>query len=235
MTSPRSEFINGSKAITPILIGVVPFALLAGVTAVAVGMAEIEGIGMSLIVYAGAAQLVAIQLVGQDVPTAVIWMSTLFINMRFFMYSASIAPYWEKMSLPWKLPMGFLLTDQAYAVSIIHYGENQERKHKRYFYLGTAIPFWLVWQAGTAVGVFIGVLIPQSWQLTFAVPLTFLALLMATIKDQATAVAALTGGVTAVIARPLPYNLGLLLAAIIGISAGFLFQSRLGSPDEITD
>jgi len=79
------------------------------------------------------------------------------------------------------------------------------------------------------------VLLPENWQLTFAVPLTFLAMLMATIKDQATAVAASTGGLTAVITRPLPYNLGLLLAAIVGISAGFLFQSRFGSPDEITD
>lgn len=227
MATPRSEFINGSKAVTPILIGVVPFALLAGVSAVAVGMAEIEGVGMSLIVYAGAAQLVAIQLIGQDAPTAVIWLSTLFINMRFFMYSASIAPHWEKMSLRWKLPMGFLLTDQAYAVSVIHYDENPERKHKRFFYLGAAIPFWLVWLSGTAVGVFVGVLIPESWQLTFAVPLTFLALLMATIKDWATAVAALLGGVTAVIARPLPYNLGLLLAAVVGISAGILFQAYI--------
>ena len=84
MSTPRSEFIAGSKAVFPILIGVIPFALIAGVSAVAVGMTEFEGIGMSLIVYAGAAQLVAMQLIGVDTPVFIIWLSTLFINLRFF-------------------------------------------------------------------------------------------------------------------------------------------------------
>ncbi len=227
MSTPRSEFIAGSKAVLPILIGVLPFALIAGVSAVATGMAEFEGIGMSLIVYAGAAQLVAMQLIGLDTPIFIIWLSTLFINLRFLMYSASIAPHWEKMTWRWKIPMAYLLTDQAYAVSLLHYDAYPQGKNRRYYYLGAAIPFWVMWQTGTAVGVFVGVLIPDSWQLDFAIPLTFLALMMATIKDWSMVAAGIAAGITIIVAKPFPYNLGLLLAAIVGITVGVITQSHL--------
>ncbi len=224
MSTPRSEFIAGSKAILPILIGVLPFALIAGVTAVSVGMTEVQGVGMSFIVYAGAAQLVAMQLIGLTTPIPIIWLSTLFINMRFLMYSISIGPHWEKMTMRWKIPMAFLLTDQAYAVSILHYDEHPQGKNRRWFYLGAAVPFWIMWQTGTAVGVFIGVLVPASWQLDFAIPLTFLALMLATIKDWSMVAAAIGAGIMVIISQPLPYNLGLLLAAIVGIGIGILTQ-----------
>ena len=145
------------------------------------------------------------------------------------MYSASIAPHWEKMTMRWKLPMAYILTDQAYAVSILHYDANPKGKNRRWFYLGAAIPFWIIWQTGTAVGVFIGVLIPESWQLDFAIPLTFLALMLATVKDWSMVAAAFGAGITIILTQALPYNLGLLLAAIVGIITGMLSQPYLVS------
>ncbi|MCB8984760.1 MAG: AzlC family ABC transporter permease [Ardenticatenaceae bacterium] len=219
-TTPRSEFLAGVRIILPIQLGVVPFALIAGVSAVSIGMTAVQGIGMSLIVFAGAAQLVSIQLLDAHAPLLVIWLSTFFINLRFFMYSSSLATHLPRLPWRWKLLLPYLLTDQAYAMSILAFTQQPERPYKRYYYLGMAVTLWLVWMGGTTVGALIGVLIPTSWSLNFAVPLTFLALLMATLKDRPSLLAALAAGATAVLAASLPYKTGLILAALVGIGVG---------------
>ena len=219
-STPRTEFLAGVRAILPIQLGVLPFALITGVSAASIGMTAVQGIGMSLIVFAGAAQLVSIQLLDAHAPLLVIWTSTFFINLRFFMYSSSLAAHLPRLPRRWKLLAPYLLTDQAYGISILAFTQEPERPYKLWFYLGTAVILWLVWMAGTAVGAVVGVLIPASWSLNFAVPLTFLALVMATLKDRAAVAAAVAAGATAVLAAPLPYKTGLILAALVGIGVG---------------
>ncbi|MCB0000779.1 MAG: hypothetical protein KDE56_33675, partial [Anaerolineales bacterium] len=87
---------------------------------------------------------------------------------------------------------------------------------------------WVTWQTGTIIGVLVGAQIPESWSLNFAVPLTFMALVFMSLQDRAMMLAAVSAGLTAVLAKPLPYNLGLILAAIIGISTGVVANRRLG-------
>ncbi len=227
MTTIRTDFTDGVKAILPIQLGVIPFALIAGVSAVSIGMTEVQGIGMSLIVFAGAAQLVGIQLVGLNAPLFIIWTSTFFINLRFLMYSASLGTHLGKLPLRWKFVLTYLLTDQAYGMSIVDFGEHPDREHKHWFYFGTAVTLWIVWMGCTIIGVFVGALIPESWSLNFAVPLTFLALLFATIKDKAMVIAAVVAGITAVLAHSFPYKTGLILAAVVGIAVGLFSENRL--------
>jgi predicted branched-subunit amino acid permease len=226
MTTIRTDFVDGVKAILPIQLGVIPFALIAGVSAVSVGMTETQGIGMSLIVFAGAAQLVGIQLIGLNAPLFIIWTSTFFINLRFLMYSASLGTHLGKLPLRWKFLLTYLLTDQAYGMSIVDFGEHPDREHKHWFYLGTAVTLWVVWMIGTAVGVFVGAMIPDSWSLSFAVPLTFMALVFETNKDRAMVLAAVAAGITAVLANNFPYKTGLILAAIVGIAVGMFVENR---------
>ncbi|MBP6470528.1 MAG: AzlC family ABC transporter permease [Chloroflexi bacterium] len=221
-TTPRTEFMAGLRAILPIQLGVLPFALITGVAAASIGMTAVQGIGMSLIVFAGAAQLVGIQLLDTHAPLLVIWLSTFFINLRFVMYSSSLATHLPRLPLRWKLLVPYLLTDQAYAMSILAFTQEPKRPFKQWFYLGAALTLWLVWMSATAVGAIVGVLIPASWSLNFAAPLTFLALVMATIKDRSMIVAAVIAGATAVLAHPLPYRTGLIVAALAGIAAGLI-------------
>lgn len=224
MIQPRTEFVAGVQAVLPVLLGVVPFALIAGVAAVSTDLSAAQGIGMSLIVFAGAAQLVAMQLIASDTPAFVILASTFFINLRFLMYSTSIGVQFQRLPLAWKGMAGYLLTDQAYAMSIIRYTRYPQRPYKRWFYFGAAVALWTVWQAGTIVGVLLGAQIPAEWSLDFAVPLTFLALVFPAIADRATAITAVIAGLTAVAAKGLPYNAGLILAALLGIGAGLLLE-----------
>ena len=233
MITRRTEFINGIKANLPILLGVVPFALIAGVTAVNVNLTATEGIGMSLIVFAGSAQLVGLQLIGTNTPAFVIFVSTFFINLRFFMYSASLGPHLQRHSTRERLLLAYLLTDQAYALSIVSYNQDaerleEERPFRSFFYFGAGVILWITWQTGTIIGVLVGAQIPESWSLNFAVPLTFMALVFMSLQDRAMVLAAVSAGITAVLAKPLPYNLGLILAAVIGISTGVVANRRLG-------
>ncbi|MDM8525535.1 AzlC family ABC transporter permease [Desulfococcaceae bacterium HSG8] len=226
MSSPRSEFISGVKAIAPILLGVVPFATISGVTAVETGMSEIAALGMSFIIFAGAAQLAVVQLIGDYAPAMIIILTALIINLRFAMYSASVAPHFKQLPLKWKALLSYLLTDQAYAVSVVRFNDNPVSQDKHWFFLGAASALWGTWQAGTITGIFLGTRIPESWSLDFAIPLTFTALTVPAIKGQAPVTAAIAAGMASVIFIDLPYNLNIIFAAIVGITAGLLTESR---------
>lgn len=225
MSTRKKAFFCGIKATIPILLGVVPFALIAGISAINAGFTKAEAIGMSYIVFAGAAQLATVDLVSQNSPTIAILLTALVINLRFCMYSASLAPHFSGLPLSLRGVLAYLLTDQAYAISVIAFN-NERKKFKHIFYFAAAITLWVTWQAGTIIGVLIGAFIPPSWSLDFAVPLTFLALLFPAIVNRAALLAAVVSGALVLAAHSLPYNLGLFVAALGGITAGYLADMR---------
>lgn len=226
IATPRSVFMEGVQAILPVLLGIIPFGTIVGVTAVAQGIPTMPALGMSLFMFAGAAQLVAVQLINNDAPLLVIWASTFFINLRFMMYSTSLAPHFREAPGWIKGWLSYLVADQVYAVSIIRYTERPNARHKPYFFLGGGMTLFVAWNVSTAVGVFLGAQVPASWSLDFAIPLTFLALVFPALKDWPAALAAISAGVTAVLAANLPYNLGLIIAALTGIFIGYLAETR---------
>jgi len=210
---------------TPILLGIVPFGLIAGISAVSVGLTPVHGVGMSILVFAGAAQLAALQLIGRDAPFLVVAATALIINARFVMYSASLAPHFQGVSTGRKALLAYLLTDQAYAFSIRRYAEHGGSVTARFsYYLGAASTLWVTWQISTAAGAFLGASVPQAWSLDFAIPLVFIALLIPAIRDRADGAAAGVAAVLAVMLIGLPYNLGLPLAAATGIVAGITVE-----------
>lgn len=225
MSLIKKSFSDGVRSISPILLGVVPFSLISGMAAVNAGLPEFHSFIMSIIVFAGAAQLATVQLMGQNAPAFIIIMTGLIINLRFVMYSASIAPHFHGASTPAKAGMAYILTDQAYAVSITRYSKD-EKINKIYYYLGAALPMWIIWQIGTVCGIILGAQVPKSWSLDFAIPLTFMVLLVPLLKDKPSVGAALVSGFTALAAHPLPYNLGLVTAAIAGIATGYYLSEK---------
>lgn len=225
MATRKAAFLAGAQDMSPLLLGALPFALIAGIAAVRVGLSKFAALAMSHIVFAGAAQLAIIDLIGRDASALVIIFTALVINLRFSVYSASLAPHFQGLPIWWRAGLAYLITDQSFAISISAF--NQGRKEfKLWYYLGAALAMWCVWHLGTALGVFLGTQIPQSWALDFAIPLTFLALLFSSLKDRPSIVAAVVAGVLALVCRPLPYNLGLFLATVGGIVAGYLFDRR---------
>lgn len=225
MSDNRSAFLAGAKAVSPILLGVIPFGLICGAVGVGAGLDEWAASSLSWIIFAGASQLAAIQLMAQDASVPVVILTGLVINARFLMYSASIASHFDGLPPLRKASVAYLLTDQAYAVSIARFTEDDTVPRFAY-YLGTALLMWVSFNLTTVAGAYLGAFIPASWQLDFAIPLTFIALVIPAVKDRPTVLAAAVAGTVAFLAAPLPYNLGLMTAAATGILAGYLAERR---------
>jgi 4-azaleucine resistance transporter AzlC len=224
--SPVAAFVSGTKAIVPVLIALIPFAVAFGATAVGNGLSSLEALAMSVFVFAGAAQLAAIPLLSAGASVAIIVLTVLIVNLRMTLYSASLAPHFRQLPIGWKGLLSYLLTDQAYAATITRFDDGEtEEPDKRWYYLGVALAIWVTWQAATMLGVFLGAWASEGWSLDFVLPLTFIALAVPAIKDRATTAAALSAGGAAVLAATLPLNLGLIVAASVGVLGGLFAES----------
>jgi 4-azaleucine resistance transporter AzlC len=225
--SNRSEFFAGIRAQVPILLGVTPFGMIYGVLAISAGLPTSLAQAMSAVVFAGSSQFIATNLFATGAPFVVILLTTFVVNLRHALYSASVAPYVSALPLRWKLAVAYLLTDEAYAVAILRYrAEGSEpvagghRASPHSYYLGTALALWATWQASTAVGIFLGAQVPASWGLDFALPITFIALVVPALKDRPSVLSAVVAGAVALAAYGWPYKLGLMAAALAGIATG---------------
>lgn len=226
LKSPRQEFWYGVRDETPILLGVVPFGLIFGALAINMGLSATAAQAMSSIVFAGSSQFIAAQMIGAGASSLVILMVVFVVNLRHALYSASVAPHLRHLTLGWKLLLSYLLTDEAYAVAITHYNQDGDAARRHWYFLGAGLTLWSAWQLSTALGIFIGAQIPPDTPLSFALPLTFIALIVPALKDRASVAAALAAGLTGVLAIGLPFRTGLLLAALIGILAGRLVEGK---------
>jgi 4-azaleucine resistance transporter AzlC len=220
------EFWSGVRDEAPILLGVVPFGLLFGALAISAQLSTLAAQAMSSIIFAGSAQFIAAQLVGTGTSGLVILMVIFVVNLRHALYSASVAPHVKHLSTGWKLLLSYLLTDEAYAVTITHYNKEGDSTTRHWYFLGAGLTLWSSWQVSTAIGIFIGAQIPASWPLEFILPLTFIALVVPALKDRAGVAAALAAGLVGLLAVNFPYKTGLLAAALIGILTGLVVEGR---------
>jgi predicted branched-subunit amino acid permease len=148
------------------------------------------------------------------------------INLRHTLYSASLAPYLKRLGPFWQMLLAYLLTDEVYAVVITHYQQRGEDVRKHWYFLGAGLALWSIWQMSTVVGILLGAHIPASWSLDFALPLTFIALVVPAIKRWVDALVAGTAGIIAVLAAHLPLNSGLIVATCLGIIVGILIDTK---------
>jgi 4-azaleucine resistance transporter AzlC len=227
MQTKQSQLWAGVKAELPIAVGVVPFGLIYGVLALAAGVPPLPALAMSSLVFAGSAQFIAVQLIGAASPAAILLSTTFVVNLRHLLYSASLAPHLRHLSSSWRWLLAYLLTDEAYAVTAVHYQErSQPLVWKHYYFLGAGLTLWLAWQLSTAAGLFLGAQVPASWSLDFTLALTFIGIVVPTLfipktgVDRANLAAALSAGLTAVLTFHWPYKLGLMAAALVGIGVG---------------
>lgn len=226
MNSQSKNFLAGVRAEAPLLIGVFPFGMIYGALALNAGLSTTAAQLMSSIVFAGSSQFITAQLIHDAVPGFVILLTIAVVNLRHALYSASVAPYVASLPMRWKVLLSYLLTDEAYAATILHYEKEGITPYSHWFFLGAGFSLWFTWQVSTALGIFLGTAIPDSWSLDFALPLTFIAMVVPVLKNRPMIAAALSAGVTALLAYSLPYRLGLILAALVGIVVGTLLEEN---------
>jgi predicted branched-subunit amino acid permease len=207
-----------------VLAGVVAFGVITGVAMVASGIAPLLAMLMSLAVFAGASMVAAAQLLASGTPVPLVLLTTVFINLRFMMYSASLRLHFGREPLGWRLLIAYLQADNVYGLTLMRYAERPDAPGGRDFFLGAALAVWLGWQLAVAAGILIGAGVPASWRLEFAAPLTFLAMTVPLLRDRAMVAAAVVAGVSVVAAHALPFKLSIPLAALAGIGAGLLLE-----------
>lgn len=222
----KSQFWAGVRAEFPLLVGVFPFGMIYGILALDAGLEQAASQAMSSIIFAGSSQFITTQLVAKHTPGVIIILTIIIVNLRHLLYSASLAPYLQSLPTRWKLFLSYLLTDEAYAASILHYKRTGGTPTSHWFLFGAGISLWTTWQISTAVGVFLGRTIPGDWPLDFALPLTFIAIVVPMLTNRAHLGAALTAGVIALAVYQLPYQVGLMLAAMAGITVGFVLEHK---------
>ena len=223
----RSSFIAGLRDQSPGIIGNIPFGLIAGASSTAAGMDPLLAMGMSIILFAGAAQLAAISLMAQHAPAFIVVLTVLVVNLRLVMYSAAVAPHFRHTPKARKWFFAYLLTDHAFALVTTKFNKRDEVPHFDAYYFGATSGMWIVWQVSVAIGVFAGTLVPLSWSLDFVIPLVFLSLVLPALQTRAHWAAAIVAGTAAAFLTSLPLKLGLITAATCGVMIGAMMDKRV--------
>ena len=222
------EFLAGCRDEAPLQLGVIPFGMLYGIGALAAGMPVWLAQLTSMLVFAGAAQLVIVQMLAAAAGALPIGLTAVLLNLRHMLYSASVAEHVRHLPRRWRVLLAYLLTDEAYAVAILRYarpaGPGPDLRH--WYFLGCGLTLWGCWQLSTALGIAFGARIPPEWDIDFAVPLTFIALLTLLVKERAGQAAALVAALAVLALAALPYRLGLVLAIVLGLLAGAAVARR---------
>lgn len=218
-TTQYQAFQQGLISILPLTLGVIPFGLVTGIAGIKAGLSPFEITAMSALVYAGASQLVALQLMSTGASIVFVILAVIVVNLRYIMYSSALAKHLKPLSQLTRVLAAFALVDQNFALTL-NRSKDLGEKLTPWFYLGAGTPLWLNWLIFTLIGATLGARVPESWSLDFAVPLCFLVLLVPNVRSRPTLVAALVGGITATLLAWLPYRSGLFVGAIAGIASG---------------
>ena len=226
------EFTQGARDMLPMLLGAIPFGIIFGSLAGAAGLSVWQTLGMSLLVFAGSAQFIALSLLGAGVGLAVLLLTTAVVNLRHALYSASLQPFVRHLPARWRVPLAFWLTDEAYAVVQHRYAELDASPNKHWYFLGAALAMYVNWQLCTLVGVIFGQNVPNlgAWGLDFAMLATFIGIVVPMLRNRPQVAAALSAAAVALVCHELPYKLGLLAAAFSGFVVGVALERRAMAP-----
>lgn len=219
----KNSTLKGIKSMSPLILGIIPFGLISGITSANTGLSMGMFFFMHLGIYAGASQLTALQLIGINANILLIILTALIINFRMMLYSLSIAPYLQGTSTRWKALLAYMMTDQSYAISSMHFLGNPDEDNKSFFF-GASISGWAAFQISAIIGYLMGSVIPPKLGLDFAIPLAFIVILVKGVNSFPGFLTILVSGVVSVLASGLPMNLGLVLGVIFGIATGYLSE-----------
>ena len=220
----KEEFWDGVRDETPLMLGVFPFGMVFGVLGIEAGLEPLVVMAMSVIVFGGASQVVFAQMASAGASGLVITGTVGIINLRHALYSATLTQYIEGLPMRWRVLLAYLLTDEAFFVSLHRMQTQPPSSFMHYHMLGTGGLLWIMWQITTAIGVGLGELIPPSLNLGFAIPLTFMAITLPLIRSTPALIALIVAGTVTILGQDWPWNIWIIVAGIIGMVAGFLAE-----------
>lgn len=220
----RQLVYQAASDILPLAIAVVPWGVLCGSLAIKVGLSPIQAQLLSLLVFAGSAQLASLMLIGGTLSS--IFSSTFVISSRHLLYSAVFREHVRQSPLFTRCCTAFFLTDEMFAVTCAYLEKNKSFSHL--YAISAGIVFYLVWNVSTFIGIAVGQFFPniESMGLEFAIAATFIAIVIPSIKHFSTLMSVLASGISVLILSLIGVEHALIIATLIGMAAGFYTASR---------
>jgi 4-azaleucine resistance transporter AzlC len=222
IASRRAAFQAGLRMTLPFMLSSIPFAIIFGVLATGAGLSVWETCALSLFVFSGSAQIIAVSLLVAGAGPGAIWVATFILNLRHALYAATLVPYIRHLAAGWRLVLSAFLTDETFAVMEARYREAGHQRHAHWAFLGSCAGMYVNWNIWTVLAAHVG----REMQglagsgLEFGVIAAFIGMIVPRLKERPAAISALVAGTVAIAGVWLPYNLGLTLAAILGVAAG---------------
>jgi len=214
----RVAFRLGQRAIIPSLFGAGAWGMVSGVAMVKGGLTVPWAIMMSLLVYAGSAQLAALPLIAAGAPLWVIVTTGFITNLRFVIYSAALRPYFADLPARARARLGFFMTDFTFALFMRSALEGKlPGKHRDAWFSGVCANNWLTWQISALTGIVAASYVPTDWGLEFTGTLALVALVGPSLVTRPALSGALVAAIVALLTHALPFRLGLFCGAIAGI------------------
>jgi 4-azaleucine resistance transporter AzlC len=223
----KSEFLKGARDTLPLIIGAIPFGIIFGTLAAGAGLSAAGAMGMSLFVFAGSAQFIALGLLGAGTAWPLIVLTTFVVNVRHLLYSATLLPYLNRLPRRWQLVLSFGLTDETFAVAVGHWRRDPTGEYKHWYQFGSMTFMYLNWNLCTLIGIGAGRFLQGigGWGLDFAMVAAFIGMVIPYLKDKPNVVVVVVSGTCALAFHGLPHQLGLIIASLLGLCAGALSES----------
>ncbi len=227
----KNEFIKGFRDTLPLVIGAAPFGIIFGTLSGSAGLTVAATMGMSLFVFAGSAQFIAMGLVAAGTAWPMIVLTTFVVNFRHLLYTATLLPYMKRLPARWQALLAFGLTDETFAVAVGRWPRDDGSPEKHWYQLGSMTFMYTNWNLCTVLGIAAGRMLKDiaGWGLDFALVAAFIGMVMPYLKDRPNYFVVLVAAATSLLFHGLPHQMGLIVAAICGIAAGIIADLLMGT------
>jgi 4-azaleucine resistance transporter AzlC len=226
MDSKLKILSKGIIDVSPLMIPVVPFGIIYGVIGMELGLSPYMTFGMSIIIFGGASQIVLLQLFSGGASSFVIISSVGAVNSRHLLYGAVFSEYLSNLKISWKIILSYILIDQAFAVSNAYFKKNKKNQNKHYHLLGAGFTCWIIWQISTILGIVLGSVVPEELGLSFAISLTFLALLINDFRKFKNIIVMFVSGLVATIGyTSIPFKAYIIVSALAALIVATLLTT----------
>jgi branched chain amino acid efflux pump len=236
MQTRKTEFFRGARDTLPLVIGAVPFGIIFGTLSAGAGLSVAGTLGMSLFVFAGSSQFIALGMLAAGTTWPMIVLTTFVVNFRHLLYTATLLPYLQKLPRRWQALLAFGLTDETFVVSVGRWCHGQESAHKHWYQFGSMVFMYTNWNLCTVIGIAAGQMLEGigGWGLDFAMVAAFIGMVLPYLKDRPNYCAVIAAGAAALAFHGLPHQLGLIVASLVGVAGGVLadglWASRAARP-----
>ncbi|MEY3713822.1 MAG: hypothetical protein RL321_1442 [Pseudomonadota bacterium] len=225
--SPRRDAVlRGARELLPLSPGIFAWGLVTGVAMVKSGLSTLDATILSLLAYAGSAQLAAMPLIAALAPLWLVTLTAVIVNLRFVVYTALLRPHFTHLPAGRRLWLGYIVGDIMFVRFTTLLQQEPNYPHKVAYYTGGALANWVIWQVSSLIGIFAAAAIPASWGLELAGTLALVALLVPLCRQWPALAGAIAAAIVAVLANSLPLRLGLLCGVIAGIVVALVVERR---------